>query len=330
MSYPMEQSFGATGVAAAASSHAGDALGVDDGMLEGGRCWSYLTANARIVRCPGGHVSERRFERPVILAILESVGGPMRVELGHAERTVFSSDAPHLSLIPAGTGVRLEAAQTSMFRELVIEIIRDPFSAMAHQTPEMERGVQAPMMIADSDVLRIAELMSAECLSSQPCDPIFGESLSVVLLKMLSRMPSVGGDAPSRGGLPPWQLRRVTQFLEDNLVRGVRLVDLADLVSLSPSYLIRAFKRSTGMTPQQWLRNARIRKAQTFLVERTLSLASVAQETGFADQAHLTRIFGQITGESPGAWRRARLTSSEGTRSVPLVGTDVRLTAMSG
>ena len=312
MPHPMERSIDATAV----SSSKGDVRAIDDGLLEGSRCWNYLTASARIVRCLGSHVSERRFDRPVILVILETVGGPVRIELDNGERTACSSETAHLSLIPAGTRVRLEASQTSMFRELLIEIIQDPFAAMTDQAPDAESGFQAQTMIADDDLLRIAELMSAECLSSLPGDPIFGASLSVVLLKMVSRTPSAGREVPSRGGLPPWQLRRVTHFLEENLVGGVRLHDLADLVSLSPSYLIRAFKRSTGLTPQQWLRNARIRRAQKFLVERTVSLASVAQETGFADQAHLTRIFGQITGESPGAWRRARLASPARTASV--------------
>jgi AraC family transcriptional regulator len=36
-------------------------------------------------------------------------------------------------------------------------------------------------------------------------------------------------------------------------------------------------------------------------------LSEIAAECGMADQAHLTRLFRGIVGESPAAWRRARV-----------------------
>ena len=280
----------------------------DGTELERRRAWNCLTATARMVRCSDGYSSERHYAHPTVLVILEAVCGPMEVAQDGGSTSAGAGQAPHISIIPAGSSVSLKGPQVRMFRELAVEITRDPFLADRDSGQDSDPGVLAATMIVDPDVLRIAELMFAEFLSCQTVDPVFAESLSVVLLKMLSRLAFAQHKATSRGGLAPWQLRQITQFLEDNLVDGARLDDMAQLVDLSTSYLIRAFKRSTGLTPQQWLRAARIRRAQKYLLEPTVSLASVAQETGFADQAHLTRTFGQITGESPGAWRRARLT----------------------
>ena len=277
-------------------------------QLERRRTWNCLTATARVVRCDDGHSSERDYAHPTVLVVLEAVCGPMEVVQDGCRTAAGAGQAPHISIVPAGSCVSLKGPQVRMFRELAVEITHDPFLVNHDSGQDNAPSVLAATMIVDPDVLRIAELMFAECLSCQMVDPVFAESLSVVLLKMLSRLAFAQQKETSRGGLAPWQLRQITQFLEDNLVDGARLDDMAQMVDLSPSYLIRAFKRSTGLTPQQWLRAARIRRAQKYLLEPTVSLASVAQETGFADQAHLTRIFGQITGESPGAWRRARLT----------------------
>jgi AraC family transcriptional regulator len=63
---------------------------------------------------------------------------------------------------------------------------------------------------------------------------------------------------------------------------------------------------STGLAPHQWLLRARIAKAEQLLLEADLPIARIAVEAGFADQAHLTRTFGRVTGQSPRAWQRAR------------------------
>jgi AraC-like DNA-binding protein len=42
------------------------------------------------------------------------------------------------------------------------------------------------------------------------------------------------------------------------------------------------------------------------MLQSTLPLAQIASDCGFSDQAHFSRQFLQLTGESPGSWRRAR------------------------
>jgi transcriptional regulator GlxA family with amidase domain len=50
----------------------------------------------------------------------------------------------------------------------------------------------------------------------------------------------------------------------------------------------------------------RMERAQGLMLTSNASLAHIALECGFADQAHLSRLFLQFTGESPASWRRAR------------------------
>jgi AraC family transcriptional regulator len=107
-----------------------------------------------------------------------------------------------------------------------------------------------------------------------------------------------------RGGLAPWQLRRVTEYMTERVADSVRLKELADQIGLSASQFGRAFKISMGITPHRWQINLRIQEAQELLREGALSPAETSLETGFAEQSHFTRAFKEVVGVSPGAWQR--------------------------
>jgi AraC-like DNA-binding protein len=68
--------------------------------------------------------------------------------------------------------------------------------------------------------------------------------------------------------------------------------------------LVKQFARRYGLPPQAWLRNWRVARARV-LLRAGLPLAQAAQAVGFADQAHLTRVFKQVYGSTPGALLRA-------------------------
>ena len=58
----------------------------------------------------------------------------------------------------------------------------------------------------------------------------------------------------------------------------------------------------TGTTPLQWQLRQRVDLAQGLLCGSGLSVAEIADRLGFTDQAHLTRVFRQVTGATPAAW----------------------------
>ena len=60
---------------------------------------------------------------------------------------------------------------------------------------------------------------------------------------------------------------------------------------------------TTGSTPLQW-QQQRVARAKALIVQQRLPLAEIALRLGFADQAHLTRVFRQQTGLPPARWRR--------------------------
>lgn len=109
-----------------------------------------------------------------------------------------------------------------------------------------------------------------------------------------------------RGGLAPWQVRTLTTYIDANLNASLSCEVLARLTKLSVSYFARAFKCSFGYSPHVFLLRRRMERAQGLMLKSNAPLAQIAIECGFADQAHLSRLFLQFTGESPASWRRAR------------------------
>ena len=108
-----------------------------------------------------------------------------------------------------------------------------------------------------------------------------------------------------RGGLAPWQERRAKESMMANLSHEPSIASVAAECAMSRSHFGQAFKRSTGMTPREWLSAQKIIKAKELLLCGT-SLADAAQECGFSDQSHFTRVFAAMVGAPPGAWLRVQ------------------------
>ena len=145
--------------------------------------------------------------------------------------------------------------------------------------------------------------------AAMPGQPIAGGMRHEIILPAIT---GIDADRSSQekssiksSGLAPWQLRKVTAIVESDLRRDRSIAELADLVDLSKGHFSRAFRASTGLSPRQWIIHQRVKLAIRKLVQSSESLAEIAQSCGFSEQSHFTRTFTQVTGSSPGAWRRA-------------------------
>ena len=112
-----------------------------------------------------------------------------------------------------------------------------------------------------------------------------------------------------KGTLAPWQQRLVMQMMRDRLFEGISISELAEACGLSAGALVRGFKRSTGVSPHQWLLNRRIDLAIELMSSTDASLAQIAFNAGFSDQSHFSRVFAQKSGVTPGVWRKSQASS---------------------
>lgn len=106
-----------------------------------------------------------------------------------------------------------------------------------------------------------------------------------------------------RGGLAPWQARRVAAYVRENIGTSLRASELSKLVRLSYSHFNRAFKVSFRQTPTSYIMRQRVMLAQEKMLTTAQSLSQVALECGLCDQAHFSRMFRRIVGQSPKLWR---------------------------
>ena len=107
-----------------------------------------------------------------------------------------------------------------------------------------------------------------------------------------------------QGGLPAWQAKNLAAYIEHRLDSRIRIPDLACVVQLSTSHFFRAFRKTFGEPPKEYIRGRRIRRAQELMMTSRLPLSQVALECGMCDQAHLCRTFRRFVGINPNAWRR--------------------------
>jgi AraC family transcriptional regulator len=158
----------------------------------------------------------------------------------------------------------------------------------------------------ETEVLRsLAELALAP--DQRACAPLFASQAAGLLLvnalreychleKFLTK--------PSKGGLPPWQMKRVEAFVDANIGQPISIADLERLTGLSSSHLIRSFRVSAGMTPSTYIRRRRLEAARSLLLSTLSPIEEVAAQTGFVSQSHFTTAFRTAFGQTPQVLRR--------------------------
>ena len=96
---------------------------------------------------------------------------------------------------------------------------------------------------------------------------------------------------------------KITAYVKSNYMKKITLEDIADHVFLSKTYLSRIFKEEMKVTLSKYINKIRIDKSKLLLLDSSLSLADVANLTGFDDQSYYSKTFRNITGMSPGRYR---------------------------
>jgi AraC-like DNA-binding protein len=167
------------------------------------------------------------------------------------------------------------------------------------------RGCFAPFAAISSTQPELYERLNGlfDRLVDAQVDSLEKESVVVSFMDLVRLR--LGGKQPSAASVVP-RLARAAEFIRGNRTRPLKLKDICAAAGLSPSHLIRAFKQAYGLTPHAYQLNCRIELCRSRL-RAGRSLAEVALEAGFSDQAHFQRTFKRFVAATPGQYQR-RLT----------------------
>jgi AraC family transcriptional regulator len=111
---------------------------------------------------------------------------------------------------------------------------------------------------------------------------------------------------PPMQTLSGWRMRRVIEYIEENLDGDLSLEAMAAEVDISPIYLARAFKAAVSQSPHQYVLSRRVERAKELLRNTELPVVDVALSSGFSSQSHLSYWFQRFMGVSPAAYRQHR------------------------
>jgi AraC family transcriptional regulator len=128
-------------------------------------------------------------------------------------------------------------------------------------------------------------------------------ALEGLMLELASAL--IQRQRPERRRPGPAWLHRAQEMLHAHYHESVRLGEVAGRVGIHPVQLAREFRKHHGCSLGQYVRRLRVEAACAMLVESDCPLALIALETGFASQAHLSRIFRLVTGLTPARYRAA-------------------------
>src|SRR5512133_1618055 len=211
-------------------------------------------------------------------------------------------------VVPAGDPVTLSTEAV----HLCIRVVIDPRHTDALLA--RARGDDRPVELRRAygiDAPQLRHLMMALAAEADPrmsSGLAFVETLTMALSHQLAVHAGVQRPPAevARGGLSPGARRRVLELIDAKLDARLSIDTLAREAGMSPAHFARAFKQTLGRPPHRFLMSRRLERARHMLEECGAAPSDVAARSGFADQAHLTRLFKREFGVTPGELTRAR------------------------
>ena len=176
--------------------------------------------------------------------------------------------------------------------------------------PGADLGALHARMSACASVAHLLGELWGEGATGDGVAAEFAEAaLSAVVLRLLRLSGAPFAEPPralAKGGLAPWQVRRVKEWIEADLAADHPVEGLARLVGLSPFHFVRAFAASVGKPPHAYVIERRMAEARRLLHETGTDMTEIGLSVGYSGGGAFARAFRQHNGISPSAFRRLR------------------------
>jgi AraC-like DNA-binding protein len=149
--------------------------------------------------------------------------------------------------------------------------------------------------------LPVFAMLEALCSAAIPNQ---GEELVLRLVERLVAALAAGRRSPAAPtGREARRVVDAIRFIESDVARPIRLTDLAAVAGMSKYHFLRVFRRLAGVTPHQYLINARMRRAALGLASSRRPVLDVALDSGFGDLSTFNNRFRTTFGLTPTQYR---------------------------
>lgn len=226
---------------------------------------------------------------------------------GNAGRLANGSAA----LVPASAG-HLYAGLSDDSELLVIDVsLNDPYIQALEQACDLNFSqtlFQRPEFVClDAAAMPLLDFAAGQLRRGleQGGSSVVSYQLVSLFMTQLCQLYSSVAPLPLRGSrLAVGELDRL---IDRRLAEPPSNGELAAAINLSESHFHCLFQRQFGVTPQQYVMNRRMQRAQFLLLNSSMSLAAVADEVGFADASSFSRAYKSRFKQTPGSVRAIHL-----------------------
>ena len=165
--------------------------------------------------------------------------------------------------------------------------------------------------IGDDVIDQIGRSMLSELNVESAASRLYVEAASLALAaRLLQKHCDSGACAPTDSSahrLDHIRLRRVLDYIAENIKDHITLLDLAGIAGYSPFHFARKFTLAMGISPHRYISRIRLESAMAELATGKLPLAQIALNAQFSSQASFTRAFHRAIGVTPKEYQRRRL-----------------------
>lgn len=100
-------------------------------------------------------------------------------------------------------------------------------------------------------------------------------------------------------------VKKAIEFVQNNYANGIKVIDIANYISINRSYLYTLFQETLGISPQEYLTNFRITRAAELLTLTDISVESVAISCGYRDPLVFSKVFKEKFKITPLKYRKS-------------------------
>ena len=181
-------------------------------------------------------------------------------------------------------------------------VYKNQFSSIRRMLDKAQKGIAFPMQA----IMKIYPML--DTLASQKSDFYTVVKFLTILYELSlytdeARTLSSSSFAKIDTNSDSRRVQKIYEYINNHYKEEIRLVQLADMVGMTPVSFSRFFKLRTGKNLSDYIIDIRLGYASRLLVDSTISVAEICYESGFNNLSNFNRIFKKKKQISPKEFR---------------------------